>query len=179
MSLKTLSRMPIISSYTCAEQRGGNLGVAYRYSKDMKDCTGLAGGVLTGEIVHAVLVEENWFKTNIGFWLPMTKDGHTLFTKVEDKTPKGKEICPLCKQSRETERKPKCEHNFHSIHFGNDLRRRLATTSYDRRRRRLAATPYELLSPAEQVIKRFHAKQRQKPYIARLEKLIDEISDLP
>jgi len=54
-----------------------------------------------------------------------------------------------------------------------------STNAYTIRRRRLAATPYDLLSPAEQVIKRFHATQRQQPHIARLEKLLDEMSDLP
>jgi len=44
------------------------------------------------------------------------------------------------------------------------------------RRRMLAATPFDDLNPAEQVLKRFHAKQRQQPHIARLEKLLDEMN---
>merc|ERR1711964_507060 len=61
---------------------------------------------------------------------------------------------------------------------GQSSPRRLAATAYDLRRRRLAATPYEDLSPAERVIKSFHAAQRQNPHIARLEKLLDEMSSL-
>merc|ERR1711964_284367 len=38
--------------------------------------------------------------------------------------------------------------------------------------RRLSTTPYGLLSPADQLIKRFHARQRTKPHIAALEKLL-------
>ena len=28
--------------------------------------------------------KEDWFQTRTGYWLPITKDGHTLFEKVED-----------------------------------------------------------------------------------------------
>merc|ERR1711964_5912 len=41
-----------------------------------------------------------------------------------------------------------------------------------KQRRRLAGSAHDRLSPADQVIKRFHAKQRQNPHIARLDKLL-------
>merc|ERR1712000_696928 len=40
--------------------------------------------VSSGDVVKAVLVDEDWLKTSNGLWLPIVKDGEMLFKKVGD-----------------------------------------------------------------------------------------------
>merc|ERR1712096_463101 len=56
-------------------------GVAYRNTKNLTDKVNPVKGVSAGEIVNAVLVDGDWFKTDDGLWLPIFIDEDTIFEK--------------------------------------------------------------------------------------------------
>jgi len=76
---KTLfEKMTTTATYKCVHR----IGVDYRTGKHMdtrvKGKFG-KGGIRSGEVVSAILVEKNWFLAANGLWLPIMKDGETLF----------------------------------------------------------------------------------------------------
>jgi len=186
------------TSYICI---GGKKGVAYRNTRDMEDIVDEhkrhGGHVSRDGIVEAVWVDGDWFKTSNGLWLPIIKNGETLFQKVTRRprlklkmsTRSGsyeslqsslEDDATVYTDSVKSEVTPDSAKEGGLTPANEEVqRRRLAGTAHDRLRRRLASTPYDRLSPADQVIKRFHEAQRQKPHIARLEKLLDEMNSLP
>merc|ERR1711964_433950 len=76
LALFSLAGVGSATQYKCLWE-----SVGYRNSKDMKDRAKVKP-VHFGEIVDAVLVEKDWFKTSNGFWLPLTHDGAIIFKVV-------------------------------------------------------------------------------------------------